>query len=163
MHKYKNINMLEIKEHSDRNEMIIEEILYILEDADEDLTKIKNTLLNINNTIYIIYLNKTYKIGSVVVNWNASEILYISIVKNFRTKGYGKKVITLIIEKAKKMDKNYILVGTGNSSLNNIIFYQKCGFRFYSIIKDHFSYIEPPIKEFNIELKDMIMFKYNII
>lgn len=154
--------MLEIKEHSDRNEKIIEETLYILEDADEDLTKIKNTLLDINNTIYIIYLNKTC-IGSVVINWYKTEILYISIVKNFRTKGYGKKVITLIIEKAKKMDKKYILVGTGNSSLNNISFYQKCGFRFDSIIKDHFSYIIPPIKEFNIELKDMIMFKYNII
>jgi hypothetical protein len=61
------------------------------------------------------------------------------------------------------MDKKYIMVGTGNSSLDNISFYQKCGFRFDSIIKDYFSYIVPPIKEFNIELKDMIMFKYNII
>lgn len=155
--------MLEIKEHKNRNEKVIEENLYILKDADEDLTKIKNTLLNNNNTIYNIYLNKTLKIGAIVIDWNKGEILYISIVKNFRSKGYGKKVITLIIEKAQKMDKKYIIVGTGNSSLDNISFYQKCGFRFDSIIKDYFSYIVPPIKEFNIELKDMIMFKYNII
>lgn len=155
--------MLEIKEHKNRDEKVIQEILYILKDADEDLTKIKNTLLNNDNTIYNIYLNKTHKIGAVVIDLNKGEILYISIVDNFRSKGYGKKVITLIIEKAQKMDKKYIMVGTGNSSLDNISFYQKCGFRFDSIIKDYFSYIVPPIKEFNIELKDMIMFKYNII
>lgn len=155
--------MLEIKEHKNKDKKVIDEILYILKDADEDLTKIKNTLLNNNNTIYNIYLNKTHKIGAVVIDWNKGEILYISIVKKIRSKGYGKKVITLIIEKAQKMDKKYIIVGTGNSSLDNISFYQKCGFRFDSIIKDYFSYIVPPIKEFNIELKDMIMFKYNII
>jgi ribosomal protein S18 acetylase RimI-like enzyme len=148
--------MLEIKEHKNRDEKVIKEILYILKDADEDLTKIKNTLLNNDNTIYNIYLNKIHKIGAI------DEILYISIIKNFRSKGYGKKVITLIIEKAQKMDKKYIIVGTGNSSLDNISFYQKCGFRFDSIIKDYFSYIVPPIKEFNIELKNMIMFKYNM-
>lgn len=154
--------MLEIKENGNRDEKVIEEILYILKDADENSTKIRNTLINNNNTIYNIYLNKTHKIGAVVIDWNKCEILYISIIKNFRSKGYGKKVITLIIEKAQKIDKNYIIVGTGNSSLDNISFYQKCGFRFESIIKDYFSYIVPPIKELNIELKDMIMFKYNM-
>lgn len=138
--------MLEIKEHKNRDEKVIKEILYILKDADEDLTKIKNTLLNNDNTIYNIYLNKIHKIGAIVIDWNKDEILYISIIKNFRSKGYGKKVITLIIEKAQKMDKKYIIVGTGNSSLDNISFYQKCGFRFDSIIKDYFSYIVPPIK-----------------
>lgn len=156
------MDVLEIKECADRNEKTIKDLLNVLEGSDEDLKKIKNTLLNNNNTIYNIFLNKYNKIGSLVINWNTCEILYISIIKCFRSKGYGKKTIDLIIEKARKSNKEYIIVGTGNSSLDNIVFYQKCGFRFDSIRKNYFSYIIPPIKEFNIELKDMIVFKYNI-
>ncbi len=59
--------MLEIKENGNRDEKVIEEIFYILKDADEDSTKIRNTLINNNNTIYNIYLNKTNKIGAVVI------------------------------------------------------------------------------------------------
>lgn len=138
------------------------EVLPILKDADESISKIKDILLNKNNTIYKVYLNEKEFIGVVVMAWDTCEIIYIALNKTFRSKGYGKLIIEQIKNEGKKRNLKYIIVGTGNSSLDNIKFYQKCNFRFESIKKDYFSYINPPIKEFGIELKDMIIFKYYI-
>lgn len=142
------------------NNSTINDVLPVLKDADENISKIKDILLNKNNTIYKVYLDDKKIIGSVVMDWYICEIIYIALDKEFRYKGYGKLIIDHIKEEGKKRNSEYLIVGTGNSSLNNIKFYQKCNFRFDSIKKDYFSYINPPIKEFGIELKDMIMFKY---
>jgi ribosomal protein S18 acetylase RimI-like enzyme len=54
-----------------------------------------------------------------------------------------------------------LLVGTANSSLDNIAFYQKCGFRMYEIRRDYFAYIQPPVLEYGILLRDMLVFRYD--
>ena len=55
-----------------------------------------------------------------------------------------------------------LLVGTGNSSLDNIAFYQKCGFRMDHVRRDYFAYAQPPIWEDGILLQDMLMFRFNV-
>jgi hypothetical protein len=53
-----------------------------------------------------------------------------------------------------------LVVGTANSSLDNIAFYQRCGFRMDSVRRDHFTYVDPPVSEFGIPMRDMIVFSY---
>jgi hypothetical protein len=48
-----------------------------------------------------------------------------------------------------------LLVGTANSALDNIAFYQKCGFRMYAVRRDHFAYIQPPLTDNGIVMRDM--------
>lgn len=53
-----------------------------------------------------------------------------------------------------------LLVGTASAALDNIAFYQKCGFRMFEIRRDFFDYIQPPVYENGIRLLDMIVFRY---
>jgi hypothetical protein len=53
-----------------------------------------------------------------------------------------------------------LLVGTANCSLDNIAFYQKCGFRMHSVKRDYFRYVQPPQHENGIPMLDMIVFSY---
>jgi len=53
-----------------------------------------------------------------------------------------------------------LLVGTANCALDNIAFYQKCGFRMHSVKRDYFDYIQPTLQEYGIPMRDMIVFSY---
>jgi len=55
-----------------------------------------------------------------------------------------------------------LLVGTANAALENIAFYQKCGFRMFEIRRDYFAYIQPPISEHGIVLRDMLVLRYDL-
>ncbi|KAI9305420.1 hypothetical protein BJ944DRAFT_265250 [Cunninghamella echinulata] len=147
----------------------IKEMICLLKDSDEDTERIKQVLLNNEkNQAYYILLqkngneNEEEKLGAIVMDWEKNEILNICLLSVHRSKGYGKSVMELIKKEAIKLKKPFLLVGTGNSSIDNISFYQKCGYRFDSIKKDYFDYIQPPVKEFGIELKDMVIFKYTL-
>lgn len=67
------------------------------------------------------------------------ELKNIAIDSNYRGKGLGK----LVLNKANAIyqDRNYstMIVGTANCSIENIIFYQKAGFRMAEIKKDFFN------------------------
>ena len=51
-------------------------------------------------------------------------------------------------------------VGTGNSSLRQLSFYQKAGFRISGIIPDYFIGDDPPVFENGIRCIDMIRLRY---
>ena len=51
-------------------------------------------------------------------------------------------------------------VGTGNSSVDNLAFYQRCGYRIARIVPDHFAYVQPPVTEFGIPLRDLVVLRY---
>jgi hypothetical protein len=61
---------------------------------------------------------------------------------------------------AQQQSTEAVVVGTANSSLDNIRFYQKCGFRMDSIRKDFFSYFGRPVYEDGILIQDMLMLRY---
>ncbi len=85
------------------------------------------------------------------------EIMNIAIVEEKRGQGYGKNLITQAINIAQKSGATTIEIGTGNSSIDQLALYQKCGFRVTHIEKNHFTkYYEKPIFENGIECRDMI-------
>ncbi len=64
------------------------------------------------------------------------------------------------MKKARQRGATRLLVGTGNFSLDNIAFYQKCGFRMSHVRRGYFDDVDPPEVWQEIELRDMIVFDF---
>ena len=91
----------------------------------------------------------------------AAEIKNIAVAGNVRGRGYGKKLILHALSEAKQSGFAKVEIGTGNSSVDQLMLYQKCGFRIDSIDHDFFTRNYPePIIENGIECRDMIRLVY---
>jgi ribosomal protein S18 acetylase RimI-like enzyme len=85
------------------------------------------------------------------------EIMNIAVREDFQGKGIGKKLIQYAIEKAKEQNAKTLVIGTGNSSIYQLLLYQKCGFRITGIDRDYFTReYEEEIYENGIQCRDMI-------
>ena len=117
-----------------------------LSEADEDATRIWAMLENAVNAAYLV-LAADFPIGAIVMHWQPveSENVYIAIERDHRGQGLGKLAIQQIVNEARRHTRESILVGTANSDLENIAFYQKCGFRIDSVRKDYFNYFASPV------------------
>ncbi len=135
----------------------------LLRDADEGEERIRATVSNEALTTYVAREGESV-IGAVTMRWNKdeSEVIYITVVPERRGRGYGKAIMALLIAEARRQKVRSVLVGTANSSLENIAFYQKCGFRLDHIRKDYFGYIRPPIFENSILMRDMLVMRCDL-
>lgn len=86
------------------------------------------------------------------------EIKNIALESTFRGSGIGTRVLHLACDFFKKEKYTTMIVGTANSSIDNLAFYQKAGFRFKEIKKDFFLSYPAPIYENGIQAYDMIVF-----
>lgn len=139
-------------------------LLPMLLDAEEGEERIRAALLNPTCTAYASWLDGQL-VGAAVVRWEddeTSEILYIAVAADLRGRGYGKQIIQFLQEELGKRRGHSLLVGTANAALENIAFYQKCGFRMFEIRHDYFAYIQPPIAEHGIVLRDMLVLRYDL-
>ena len=85
------------------------------------------------------------------------EIANVAVYESMQGKGIGKKLIFHAIEEAKRYGCESLEVGTGNSSIGQLAFYQKCGFRIIGIELDFFSRNYPElIWENGILCRDMV-------
>lgn len=91
------------------------------------------------------------------------ELINIAISKKFRQKGNAKKLLEHAIDQSRLMGYETLEVATGNSSLRQLMIYQKAGFSIYSIDYDFFrrNYSEP-IWENNIECRHLIRLRMDI-
>src|SRR5947209_16373603 len=138
-------------------------LLPILLDAEEGEERIRAALLDPTCTAYAARLEGQL-VGAAVVRWEedqSSEIIYIAVAPALRGHGYGKQIIHFLQDELRRRGGHSLLVGTANSSLENIAFYQKCGFRMFEIRRDYFAYIQPPIVEHGIQLRDMLVLRYD--
>lgn len=90
-----------------------------------------------------------------VVQVIGDEIKNLAIAPGNQGKGLGKRAIRLLQDKASRL-----VVGTANSSIDNLAFYQKCGFRFCEIRRDFFLQYPEPIFENGIRALDMLMLEW---
>ena len=124
-----------------------EALVRLLRDADEGEERIRTVLSDAACTAYV-GVDGQRLVGAAVVRWEevaVSEIVYIGVDAALRGQGYGKLMIAAIREEMRRLGVHELLVGTGNTSLENIAFYQKCGFRMLAVRRDYFDYIQPPI------------------
>ncbi|KAG5362855.1 putative N-acetyltransferase YvbK [Yarrowia sp. B02] len=105
---------------------------------------------------------ETYEIaldGEVVgvVQVIGDEIKNLAIAPSNQGKGLGKQAIKLLQAQPQVAR---LVVGTANSSIDNLAFYQKCGFRFSDIRRDFFLQYPEPIFENGIRAVDMLMLEW---
>ena len=88
------------------------------------------------------------------------EIWNIAVAPGFQGKGIGSYLLNWICLYAQLNNCKIIWVGTPDSALRQINFYQKNGFVISGIVKNYFidNYPEP-ILENGVYLKDMVLFK----
>ncbi|RIN30911.1 N-acetyltransferase [Staphylococcus succinus] len=91
------------------------------------------------------------------VSTESVEIVNIVVAESKQNLGIGKKLLANACDYAKEKGYIEICVGTGNSSVQPLLFYQKSGFRIKSIDFGFFERnYEDPIYEHGILCRDMI-------
>src|SRR5690554_2625950 len=85
------------------------------------------------------------------------ELVNIAVEKERQGQGIGKKLVLAALEIAKGLQIKTIEIGTGNSSINQLALYQKCGFRITGVDHDFFVlHYNEEIYENGIQCRDMI-------
>ncbi|QKS73148.1 GNAT family N-acetyltransferase [Paenalkalicoccus suaedae] len=90
-------------------------------------------------------------------NPDTKEIKNIALTPDARGHGYGRRMIDYLCEHYAPAGVAQMLVGTANSSIDNLIFYQKVGFRMHAIKHGFFDAYPEPIVEHGIQARDMVM------
>ncbi|HEX5655501.1 MAG TPA: GNAT family N-acetyltransferase [Chitinophagaceae bacterium] len=141
------------------NDRIPFELLLLADETEDAINK-----YIYHSDIYTVYILESlipigvfalYRISNLVI-----EIKNIGVSEKFRSKGVGSGLIKKIKEIAAEENYEEIIVGTPDSGVRQIRFYEKNGFRRYGVKKNFFIENYPePISEDGIILKDMIMLK----
>lgn len=85
------------------------------------------------------------------------EIVNIAVHEDYQGRGIGKKLVLSAIDLAREQCVTTMEIGTGNSSVDQLMLYQKCGFRLAGIDRDFFTRHYPEkIYENGIQCRDMI-------
>lgn len=91
------------------------------------------------------------------------ELKNIAISEAYQNNGFGRQTIDWLENFCRKMGYQEMLVGTGDASHGQMIFYQKLGFEMHSIRKNFFRANYPkPIYENGLLLRHMIVFSKHI-
>ena len=92
-----------------------------------------------------------------------AELMNIAVDSRFQGKGYGKLLIADCVRRCREDGIKQLEVGTGNSSIDQLAFYQKCGFRINGVDQDFFVRNYPePIVENGIPCRDMVRLQYEL-
>jgi ribosomal protein S18 acetylase RimI-like enzyme len=146
------IRLIEVK----RNER--ENYLDYLLLADEDERMVKKYMNE--GDMFTIHV-KEQLAGVVLFLYHSRRVVELknmALAPEWRGKGIGKAVLRKVFNIYKK-DMNKMIVGTANSSIDNIAFYQKAGFRMTEIRRGFFEKYSEPIFENGIQALDMVMFE----
>ena len=66
------------------------------------------------------------------------ELMNIAVAESHQGRGWGKQLVHAAIAEARRLGAESLEVGTGNSSLQQLALYQKCGFRIVGVERDFF-------------------------
>lgn len=91
------------------------------------------------------------------------EIKNLSIDPQFQHHGYGMALVKFAKRYARLHSATSLVVGTGSTSVEPLLLYQKCGFRVVDVDRDFFiRNYRLPLYEHGIQLKDMIKLSCDI-
>ena len=109
--------------------------------------------------VYLAFI-KDQLVGTFVIKKlreEVFEVVNIAVKESYRQQGLGKQLLEAAEIEIRLRGGSYIEIGTGNSSLNQLMFYQKSGFRMKAIWVDFFTKnYEEPIEENGIPCLDMV-------
>lgn len=131
--------------------------LALLKEADPDEHMI-NSYISRAFLFECLYNNKIVGILALgKINQDSLEILNISVSDTHQNKGIGSSLLDFADVFAKKNYYVILEVCTGSTSIWQLYFYQKHGFRIISVQPDYFIiHYKKPIYEHGIQLKDRL-------
>lgn len=98
-----------------------------------------------------------------MLNPETVEIKNVAVSEAMQGKGIGKQLVQAAIRLADEIGYRNVEIGTGNSSVNQLALYQKCGFRIVEIIHDFFTFhYKEEIVENGIVCRDMIRLRMEL-
>jgi N-acetylglutamate synthase-like GNAT family acetyltransferase len=141
----------------------IEALIPILLQAEASEGALRWSLANLSDTVYRLDEDGNL-VGAATLRWNKEpvEIIELAIIENRHGQGFGRQMIDYLINQAQQRGKRELFVGTANTSIGNFLFYQKCGFRMDHIRKDYFWYHQPPDYENGLQVRDLLVFRYEL-
>ncbi|MED4727048.1 GNAT family N-acetyltransferase [Aneurinibacillus migulanus] len=146
------VQLFEVK-HDERHTYL--NLLLLADECEEIVKKYLH-----DGELYSVHNEEHETIGVILMikkSRDTVEIKNIAVKPIHQGKGYGKAILQTICEMYKEKGYQSIIVGTANSSIENLIFYQKAGFRMTGIKRDFFAAYPEPIFENGIRALDMIM------
>ncbi|HJQ69478.1 MAG TPA: GNAT family N-acetyltransferase [Blastocatellia bacterium] len=141
----------------------VDEVLPLLLLAEPSESALRWSLDNLSDTVYRAEQGGQL-VGAATMRWSSEpcEIVELGIDEGRQGQGIGREIIESLLVEARRRGKQKMLVGTGNSSIGNIVFYQKCGFRMDHIRRDYFWYHREREMENGIWTRDMLVFSYDL-
>jgi len=138
----------------------IPELLPVLVLAEANERALRWSLENLSDTVYRMDDDGAL-VGAATVRWgdDEPEIVELAVATPHQGKGSGKRFVGWLVEEARRRGKQALLVGTANASIENIAFYQRCGFRMHHVRPDYYWYHDEPEIEHGIVVRDMIVFR----
>ncbi|MBK0292223.1 GNAT family N-acetyltransferase [Bacillus sp. S34] len=132
--------------------------LLLIGDEDEKVVK---SYINEGSLFTIVYEKKEIGVVQCLTDEEESavEVKNIGLKEAYRGKGIGSKVIKKLEVLYERNQYSKMIVGTADSSLENIAFYKKAGFYKSGVKKNFFLQYVPPIYENGLQAIDMIMFE----
>lgn len=120
-------------------------------------------LANLVDTTYLLEADGTVA-GVATMRWRDEpcEIQELAIAPERQGQGLGRRLIAWLAEEARRRGKQRLVVGTANSNLASIAFYQRCGLRMDSVRRDYFSYYRTPVEQNGIRTRDLLMFSLDL-
>lgn len=98
-------------------------------------------------------------VGAATMRWEEPcELQELAIVPERQGQGLGRRLVDWLVAEAQRRSNRRMLVGTANSSIGNIAFYQRIGFRIDHVRRDYFRYYREPVYENGIQIRDMLVF-----
>jgi GNAT superfamily N-acetyltransferase len=132
--------------------------------AEESASALRWSLDHMADAVYRVDLD-TALVGAVTMRWQgaAAEIVELGVAPTQQGRGLGRQIIAWLAAEARQRGKRHLLVGTGNSSLGTIAFYQKCGMRMDHVRPDYFRYYRHPVYEHGIQKRDLLVFRLDLL
>ncbi len=142
----------------------LEVLIPILLLAEHSERALRWGLANLVDAVYRMD-SSDHLVGAATMKWRSDpcEIMELAIAPEFQRQGLGKQFVAWLIQEARERGNKQMLVGTANSSISNIAFYQKCGFRMDSVRQDYFWYLPKPSYENGIQIQDMLVFRFDLV
>ncbi|NQZ76137.1 MAG: GNAT family N-acetyltransferase [Ekhidna sp.] len=129
--------------------------LFLLADPSIDL--IKKYLIDSN--VFLGQLNDQ-TLGALIMTSqnNEAEIMNVAVDESYQGHGFGSHLIKHAINYCKENAISRLLIGTADTSEDQLRLYQKLGFKKFDVKTDFFlSHYKEPIFENGRQAKDMIM------
>lgn len=91
------------------------------------------------------------------------EIVNVAVREDYQGRGIGKKLVQHAIESAQRENMKTVEIGTGNSGVQQLALYQKCGFRIVGVDPDFFvRHYDEEIFENGIQCRDMVRLRLEL-